>query len=180
MLGVVVVATAVAALIARNVYQHTPSGSPPPVVSTTETSVAPGAEPGSPIVTVAPDVANSSDGKQVQQLLQAYFDAINDRDYGSLLSIVTPQYAANESESKFMSDFHTTKDGTIRVVRIDPTATGLSVLVTFHSEQDIAHAPPFAKYQCVAWQIVWPLVRVDGDLRLDSGPAATPPTQQCS
>lgn len=181
MLGVVVVATAIAALVARNLYHEQPAAGPPPVVSTTESSVAPAAEPGSTVVETTPDVAANSQGQQVQQVLQTYFDAINNRDYDKLLSVVTAQFAAAQPKQKFLSDYKTTSDGTIRVVRIDQAPFGLSVMVTFHSMQDLAYAPKYAQFRCIQWQEVLPMVRQGDSLALDNSPTgASPQTQQCA
>ena len=181
-LGVVVVATAVTALVARNVYHQPPSGSaPPPTVSTTESSVPAGAEPGPAVVAMTPDVAGSAVGKQVQQLLQTYFDAINNRNYENWLSVVTQQRAAQQTQTQFQSGYATTSDGSIRVLRIDTAPTGMSVLLTFHSVQDLAHAPTQARFSCVQWQVVYPLVNQGGTLKLDTGPTLdSPQTQQCA
>lgn len=181
MLGVVVVATAVAALVARNLYHQQPAAGPPPVVSTTESSVAPAAEPGSTVVAMTPDVAANSQGRQVQQVLQTYFDAINNRDYDKLLSVVTAQFAAAQPKQRFLSAYKTTSDGTIRVMRIDQAPSGLSVMITFHSMQDLADAPAFAKFKCIQWQEVLPMVRQGDSFELDNAPTgASPQTQQCA
>lgn len=185
MLGVVVVATAVTALVARNVYQLQSAGAAtsPPVTSVTQTPVAPTKEPGSTQVSMTPDVANSPDGQQVRQLMQTLFDSINNRRYGQWLSVVTTQLAQNKSETNFMDSYKSTSDGAIQILRIDTAPQGgLSVLVTFHSVQSLDQAPAYAPYGCIQWQVVWPVVQVeDGSLKLDTGATGeSPQTQQCA
>jgi hypothetical protein len=179
-LGVVVVATAGAAFAAHKVYRQPATA--PPVVTAGESSVPPAAEPGSSTVTMTPDVAASPDGGEVRQLMQVFFDAINTHSYKEWKTVVTPERIAEQNEEMFNDAYASTKDGTIQVRRIEAAPDGdMSVLVTFHSMQDIAHAPSYAPYPCVQWQVVWPVVRDStGQLKVDAGMTGkSPQAQQC-
>lgn len=172
MLGVVVVVTAVAALVAHNVYQRQSASSPPLDVSTGSASTPPGAEPGSGRVTVTPDVAHDPLHANVQQVLQAYFDAVNDKKYAEWRSVVTPNLANQEPEAAFQQGYESTKDGSILVYRVDTAPDGgLRVLLSFHSTQSVADAPKSFPYGCIVWQVVWPmsLDPQDGTWRVDAG-----------
>ena len=182
MLGLVVVATAVTALVARNLY-HQQAAAPPAHTSTTQSSSVAGTTPqdtGSTAVLMSPDVAGSPQGQQVQKVLQTYFDAINQRNYAQLLTAVSQARAAQQSEADFVKDYKSTKDSDIHVLRIDTNPTGLSVLTSFRSEQDLAHAPVYARFTCIQWMMVLPIVQ-EGGLKVDSSITLTSPqTQQCS
>jgi hypothetical protein len=157
-LGVVVVATAAAALVVQGVYQQQPANSAPVVVSTGSSSVPRGAEPGSSVVSVTPDVVKFAQHTEVQQLFQAYFDAINTKQYDKWRSVVTSDLADEEPRALFLNGYRSTRDGSIVVYRVDNAPDrGLRVLLTFHSVQAVADAPAKFPYGCVAWQVVSPL-----------------------
>ena len=101
-----------------------------------------GAEPGSPVVSVTPDVGKFAQHTEVQQLFQNYFDAINAKQYDKWLSVVTSDLAAEESRTQFLAGYRSTRDGSIVVYRVDNAPDrGLRVLLTFHSVQAVADAP---------------------------------------
>jgi hypothetical protein len=157
-LGVVVVATAAATLVVRTVYQQQPANPAPVVVATGSSSVPRGAEPGSPVVSVTPDVVRFAQHTEVRQLFQTYFDAINAKQYDTWRSVVTSDLAAEEPRSQFLTGYRSTRDGSIVVYRVDNAPDkGLRVLLTFHSVQAVADAPAKFPFSCVAWQVVSPL-----------------------
>lgn len=174
MLGVVVVVTAVGALVAHTVYQRPAAAvaTPPVVVPTESSPVPPTQEPGSPIVSVTPDVLRYPLHTQVQQLLQTYFDAINTQRYDLWRSVVTATMAKNKSERDFVAGYESTRDGSVVVYRVDPTIDGsLRVLLTFHSVQALADAPKDFQSRCIVWHVVWPLTFDPEDQRwkVDTG-----------
>lgn len=161
MLGVVVVVTAVAAIVAHTVYQRpaaAAAANPPVVVPTASSAVPPTQEPGSPVVSVTPDVLRFPLHTQVQQLLQTYFDAINNQRYDLWRSVVTPNMAEHKSERDFVAGYESTRDGSVVVYRVDTTTDdSLRVLLTFHSVQALADAPKDFQHRCIVWRVVWPL-----------------------
>jgi hypothetical protein len=174
---VVVVATAVAALLVHGVYQRSAAAAPL-VVSTGSSSVPRSAEPGSSVVTVTPDVLRFSGHTEVQQLFQTYFSAINAKRYDQWLSVVTPDLADEEPQAQFLSGYKSTRDGSILVYRVDSAPrNGLRVLLSFHSVQDVADAPPKFPFACVAWQVVSPLSwdPDDNQWKIDAGATGAAP-----
>jgi hypothetical protein len=174
---VVVVATAVAALLAHGVYQRS-AAAPPLVVSTGSSSVPRSAEPGSPVVTVTPDVLRFAEHTQVQQLFQTYFNAINAKRYDQWRSVVTSDLADEEPQAQFLNGYKSTRDGSILVYRVDSAPhNGLRVLLGFHSVQDVADAPARFPFACVAWQVVSPLSwdADDNQWKIDAGAAGAAP-----
>jgi hypothetical protein len=159
-LGVVVVVTAVSALVAHNLYDKPPTALTPPrvVVPSATSSVPPSAEPGSPIVTVTPDVEHFPLHNDIQPVLQTYFDAINDRSYTRWRSVVSRKMAESKPLSQFITGYETSIDGSILVYRVDTELDdSLRVLVRFHSTQDRSDAPPDFQHGCIVWYQVFPL-----------------------
>jgi hypothetical protein len=157
---VVVVVTAVSALVAHNMYDRPTAAVAPPrvVVPSATSSVPPSAEPGSPIVTVTPDVEHFPLRDDVQRVLQTYFDAINDRSYTKWRSIVSRKVAASKPLAQFITGYETSVDGSILVYRVDTELDdSLRVLVRFHSTQDPSDAPQDFQYGCIVWYQVFPL-----------------------
>ena len=174
MLGVVVVVTAVSALVAHNLYGREAAAAPPPpvVVPSATSSVPPSAEPGSPVVTVTPDVARFPLHNDVQRVLQTYFDAINDRSYSRWRSIVTRDLAESKPESEFITGYETSIDGSILVYRVDTELDqSLRVLVRFHSTQNRSDAPADFRHGCIVWYQAFPLVYDNdaGQWKIDAG-----------
>lgn len=169
-LGAVVVATAVSALVAHNLYRS--SAAPPPVVVSTGSATVPSSEePGPTQVSVTPDAAQDTLHANVRQVLQTYFDAINDKRYDEWRSVVTSAMARQNPEKAFTQGYESTRDGSIVVYRVDTAPDGgLRVLLSFHSVQDVADAPTNFPHGCIAWRVVWPLTQdSDGTWRVDAG-----------
>jgi hypothetical protein len=181
-LGVVVVATAVTALVAHSRYQRPAPGAAPSVVVATGTTTMPSsAEPGPANVSVTPEVQHSALAGQIQQLAQNYFDAINNKRYAEWQSVVTRSLARSKSEEAFLKGYESTHDGSIVVYRVDGTpASGLRALVTFHSVQEVADTPAGSPFPCLAWQVVWPLAfnNSDGHWKIDAGTTTDSPQRQ--
>src|SRR5262249_35005947 len=112
-----------------------------PVAPAVTTTPARGDGAGPRAVALAADVAADPGGDDVQKLLQRHFDAINNGDYEAWQATVTRQRAAAFPKQKWLDQYRTTTDGTIRVHRIEPTTTGSVVLISFTSTQDRALAP---------------------------------------
>jgi hypothetical protein len=157
-MGLVVVVTAVASLVAHNVYRQ-PVGAAGQPAAPTSTSAAAGTAQTSPTtVQMQLDAANSPSAQQVQAVLQKYFDAINHRDYDQWRTAVTSNLSQAQPEPLFAAGFATTKDDRITVYRVDTAPDdGLRVLVSFRSMQSLGTAPPDFQHDCIIWHMVWPL-----------------------
>jgi hypothetical protein len=146
------------------------------VVSTSQPTLAPAQEPGSAMVTVSEDAANSPQATAVRMLVQTYFNAVNAKNYDLWLTVVTNRLARSQPKSTFEQGYRTTRDGTIEIVRIDTTpGSDLRVLLTFHSTQNAQDAPSNSPYSCLTWQVVWPVVHdSSGALRTDQSVGSDP------
>lgn len=186
MIGVVLVLTAVGGLVARSIYQPAANAGTPPVAAAPPptagpTSGPPVRQPGSPRVQLSVDAAASPYGQTVQSLLQIYVNAINDRNYQEWESVVTPTFIQENPQKEWVDGYLSSSDGSMYVYRIDVAPGGLRVLTTFTSVQDLAQAPPFAKFRCINWSKVFPVVNSKSGWRIDASGLNTPhpPATQC-
>ena len=185
MIGVVLVLTAVGGLVARSIYQPAASASTPPVAAPPPTSAptsgTPIKQPGSPKVQLSADAAASPYGATVQNLLQVYFNSINDVNYQEWESVATPALIQENPQPKWLDGYRSSQDGSMYVYRINTSPGGeLRVLMTFTSTQRLDQAPPFAKFTCINWSKVFPVVNKNG-WRVDVNPqdSPAPPAVQC-
>jgi len=178
-IGVVLVLTAVGGLVARSIYQPAANASTPPVAAPPPTSAPtsgqPVKQPGSPKVQLSADSAASPYGATVQNLLQVYFNSINDHNYQEWESVATPALIAENLPGKWQNGYKSTQDGSMYVYRINSSpGSQLRVLITFTSTQALAQAPSFAQFTCVNWSQVMPLVNTNGSWRIDVNPSGSP------
>ncbi|HKN96753.1 MAG TPA: hypothetical protein VJX10_06535, partial [Pseudonocardiaceae bacterium] len=176
--GVVVVVTAVAAVLAYTLYRPASKAAPIPVATGTSSTVPTGAEPGPGVVSVTPGVLRDPVHADVQRVLQAYFDAINNRRYDEWRSVVTSTMSSQKPRQEFLDGYESTRDGSILVYRVDRALDGsLRVLLAFHSTQSLADAPAGHRSGCLVWQVVYPMSwdPRDAEWKVDVGPAATSP-----
>jgi hypothetical protein len=183
-LGLVVVVVAVSALVAHSLYHPPPATGAGPLGAPPSQASVPGvAQPGPTTVAFAPDVVTFPQHAEVLNVLQTYFNAINDKQYDEWLSVVTPTLGAEQSKQVFLSGYQSTHDGSIFVYRVDPAPqNGLRALVGFTSVQALADAPTQFPHACIHWQVVLPLTW-DGSHKqweIDAGiTGSTPQTQAC-
>jgi hypothetical protein len=177
-LGVVVLVTAVSAVVAHGLYGRAPVAAPIRVATGTSSAVPSSVEPGSDVVSVTPGVLRDPEHAAVQRVLQDYFDAINERRYDEWRSVVTSAMANQKSRQAFLAGYESTRDGSVLVYRVDRALDGsLRVLLRFHSTQSPADAPADHQSGCLVWQVVWPLTwdSRDQQWQVDAGPTATSP-----
>ncbi len=87
--------------------------------------------------------------QDVQQLLQSYFDAINQHDYGNWAQVVAPALAQRQDSEKWLDAYASTVDSSIAVESI--TGSPPHVRVRFTSQQDIDLAPADLPVDCIDW-----------------------------
>lgn len=168
---VVAAASAGVGVLARDLYHRptTAQADQIAVPSSTTSSVPRSAQPGNGAVRLSVDAAQHPDGARVRAALQEFFDAINTHDYARWSRAVTAERSATTPRARWMSDYESTRDGTILVHRVETAAEGrLRVLMSFTSVQDVAKAPVGMQSDCIRWRVVYPLRREGGELRVDS------------
>jgi hypothetical protein len=149
LLGVLLVAGGATALATR----ATGGSAPPPV---------PAEGAGSSEVQLSAGAAIHPAAERVRAQLQRHYDAINERDYAQWRATVVPARAAALDEGDWQDAYASTKDGSIRVERIDPDRSaepdgGLLVRVRFISTQAVEDAPPDLRAERICWRSTLPM-----------------------
>ncbi|QQQ77785.1 hypothetical protein IOD16_04600 [Saccharothrix sp. 6-C] len=169
----VAAATAGVGVLAREAYQRPvvpPGGQVAAPGSGQSGSVPRSAQPGSGAVQLSVDAAQHPDGQRVREVLQQFFDAINDHDYEQWAKTVTAHRVGQTPRSRWLSDYESSRDGSILVHRIESVSESrLRVLMTFTSTQDVVKAPAELQADCIHWRVVYPLQVDRGTLRVDLG-----------
>lgn len=101
---------------------------------------------------------------EVQQTLQAYFDAINARDFDGWVAAVAPDQSARQTGDQWRDAYSTTVDSNVMVASVldEP----LRARVMFTSEQDVDYAPKRLPATCINWDLTYLLTDHDGQLVL--------------
>jgi hypothetical protein len=182
-IGVVLVLTAVGGLVARSVYQPgsaysttPPSAAPPPSAGTTTSDTA-----NSQDVQMSADASSSPYGKDIFDLLQAYYNAINNGSYPGWEGAVTPAFIAANPEATWDSGYKSVQDTGMYVYRINAApGNQLRVLISFTSRQDVSKAPHSAPFPCINWQSVLTIATTKQGWTVDNGTAGGHPiTSEC-
>jgi hypothetical protein len=177
---ITVIATALGALVARSLYEEQPR-QPAAAIVTSPASVPPSEQPGPVDVQGTADATTHPLYNTLQPLLQRYFDAINAKDYEAWAATVTTDRRETQPEEKWLSDYRSTRDGSIVIYRIETGGDSTArVLLHFTSTQDPNDAPPEFKVACIQWNVVWSFAREKAEWKLTSGSAsATPRHEAC-
>jgi hypothetical protein len=187
MLPVIVAVLTVGALIAAGAFvvrratrPVTVDGSAAPIHGAQATTTATtSAAPGGVHVSLAPALSGSQHADEVIALFTRYFVAINTRDYQQWVSTLSTDRVP-DSDAKFSDDYSTTSDEQVRIQDIVETDDGgLEVVVSFRSHQAEQKAPKDAPYDCLDWQMRYPLSREAGALKLGFVPPANRSYMKC-
>jgi len=113
---------------------------------------------GSSEVELSPDAARHPAAEEVRAQLQRHYDAINGRDYTQWRATVVPARAEALGEAEWQKAYATTRDGSIRIDRIDPDPEGgLLVRVRFISTQSAENAPSDLQVMRICWRSTLPM-----------------------
>lgn len=165
---VVMIATAVGALAARQLYA-TPTDSSPAAVLPSEHRLAPDEQPGDRTVAGTIEATAHPLYDTVRQVLQTFFDAINDKRYDQWRTAVS-RNLGNITEGQWRADYRSTKDGSIVVRRIETgPANTARVLLSFTSVQDPENSPGELGAPCIHWRLVLPFTVENGTWKVDTG-----------
>jgi hypothetical protein len=154
-LGALLVVGGAAALASRSAAGPAPFGAPRAVP-------AQGAGPGE--VELSADAARHPAADVVREQLQRHFDAINTRNYEAWRTTVVKERSDRLGEKEWRDAYASTRDGTIRVDRIDAfpaagpdDADRLLVRVRFVSTQNLEDAPPDMRVPRICWRSTLPM-----------------------
>ena len=165
----VAVSAMVGGLIARQVYAVTKS----PTVSQTPATSAPastsnGRPAGDDTVYFTDFAQSDPQYSNVRNAIQNYFNAVNKQNYSLWRTAMTATVVAQQTQQDWINGLRSTKDSDMTVYRIEATDKGADVFGSFTSHQDLSDAPKTLQATCIDWWMVWPLVNVNGSLRIDS------------
>ena len=143
-----------------------PSSAPTTVPTTAPTAVPTG-DAGPIVVAVAPALADRPETAEVVRLLTAYFTAIDERDFAALRRTLVPRPNLPQTDAEFHRRYKSTQDSDVRLLGLGSAADGgLVASVSYTSTQAPADSPDGAA-PCLRWSIGYPMVRLDGVLRID-------------
>jgi hypothetical protein len=166
-------------LLARELYRPQVAERDVMAALPASSSLPPAQEPGPATVELTADAAVHPQNETVRTLLQAYFDAINKRDYMLWASSVSAERRQSRTRNQWLNDYNSTKDGSILVHRIETPAPGqLRVLVGFTSTQDLSDAPVGLQVGCIHWRLTLPVVLEDARWRIDAVFSGTTPERE--
>jgi len=126
------------------------------------------------LVRLADGAASSSYGAAVLALLERHFTAINQRDFTTWTTTVTPARARDQSADRWRAAYRSTVDSEVIVTAIVTAGNGVAVSLAFVSSQDPADAPQDLHVSRICWTSVWPVDNVSQNLRIGvPSPGAT-------
>jgi hypothetical protein len=105
-------------------------------------------------IVIGPAVSQLAATPQVAAFLDAYFAAINARDYSSYTALFTP--ALRSTPAQFQAGYRSTSDSGATLTGITPAAAGVAAAVTFTSHQQAAASQ--TRTSCTTWDITLYLV----------------------
>lgn len=123
-------------------------------------------------IRISADAREHPRSAEIRELLQGYFDSINNRDFAAWADSVGPMQRDSQDPQAWTHKYSTTVDSNVLVMSIadDP----LRVRATFTSQQDPEFAPKDLPVDCISWDITYRLAEQGGGLVLDSlDPSAT-------
>lgn len=178
MLLLAVIATAVGGLLARQIYEEPPAAAPP-AVAPAPTTFPKEEQPGPTTVEGTQEAVSHPLYEDIRSVLQTNFDAINAKDYDMWRQVVTAERLETMNREKWLMDFGTSQDGTIVIYRIELGGEDEAVvLLKFTSTQAKENAPDMLPAECIHWNVVYPMVKVDGDWKLGTGKTSSAPLHE--
>jgi hypothetical protein len=165
-LRALVVAVGFAVLIGVSSSQVGDSGADrAPVLVVPESPQAPSAEGRERTSVGVVDIITASSDPHVlpvAELLDAYFQGINRRDWGTVLRLYDPagvlDTANPEHRASFINDMETTTDYDISLLEVRTNDGHVLARVTFHSEQASGYGPAgHADQVCTLWDVTYVL-----------------------
>ncbi|MBV9444356.1 MAG: hypothetical protein JO345_00405 [Streptosporangiaceae bacterium] len=147
-----------------------PSGSDDSTPAQSPSDTSPSPSDGS-AVTVAASVSQDPNASSVAAFLGQYFTAINNHDYQSYFSLLSPQLQQGMKQSQFDNGYRSTADSNETLVSISTASDGdLAAEVTFTSHQDPADSPDQSE-SCTNWDISLFLAQGNSAYVIDPAPS---------
>lgn len=120
---------------------------------------------------------DAPDADQVRELLQRHFDGINLRRYDLWAGSVVTELSRKIPRQRWAKEYASTVDTDITVLEIRQQP--LQARVSFRSRQAVKDAPRSMPYPCLNWEVSYPIVRQDGELRIAPAAAGMSQARAC-
>ena len=155
---------------------QSPAGQPP--ISQSSASQPPMGPSNNQTVELSAAARSQPRSDQVQQLLQAYFDAINNHDYEAWSDVVSTAQTKKQDSARWLQAYASTVDSSIWVQSL--SASPLRVALRFTSEQDPDLAPPDLQVGCIDWALTYRIEQQGDQLVVGSTVPNTVSRTRCS
>ena len=103
------------------------------------------------LVRMFDSVANSPNSEAIDTLLEKYFSAINNHDYGAWAATVTPGMIGALPEETWRQSYQTTQITEALVTSLDAAGDSAAITVSYTSEQDPRDAPEDLQVSRICW-----------------------------
>ena len=102
--------------------------------------------------------------EDIRDVLQGYFDSINNRDYAAWVSTVSAAQSSAQDPQRWAKEYSTSVDSNLVVTAVsdDP----LRARIKFTSQQSVELAPPTLPADCIDWDVTYLLSDTDQGLVL--------------
>ncbi|GAB3981450.1 hypothetical protein V1634_06290 [Plantactinospora veratri] len=114
---------------------------------------------------------DSTEVIEVAEFFDGYFQAVNDKDWDTLLALYDPDGVVDpakpDSRASFTEAMSTTEDSDVELVQVDPRLDPVRARVTFTSNQAAGYGPKGRPDEtCTRWDLTVQLTRQGGGYRL--------------
>jgi len=102
--------------------------------------------------------------EEIRDVLQGYFDSINNRDYASWVRSVAASQSSVQDPQRWAREYSTSVDSNFMVTAVfdDP----LRARILFTSQQSVDLAPPMLPAECIEWDVTYLVSDTDHGLVL--------------
>jgi hypothetical protein len=115
-------------------------------------------------IRMADGAGDSARAEEIRDVLQGYFDSINNRDYASWVRSVAASQSSVQDPQRWAREYSTSVDSNFMVTAVsdDP----LRARILFTSQQSVDLAPPTLPAECIEWDVTYLLSDTDHGLVL--------------
>ena len=138
----------------------------PGIAAASTSAAATGGPSNNLTVQMSSTLGRRDHASEIQQVLQVYFDAINQHNYTGWSQSVSGKLAGEQDSAQWLEAYATTVDSSIWMQSM--TDTPMQVRVRFTSQQDPDLAPKDLPAGCIEWSIIYRIESRQGHLVVGS------------
>jgi len=102
--------------------------------------------------------------EEIRDVLQGYFDSINNRDYAAWVSTVAAAQSSAQNPQRWAKEYSSSVDSNLVVTMVSDNP--LRARIKFTSQQSVDLAPPTLPADCIDWDVTYLLSDTDHGLVL--------------